>query len=182
MRGLTLWHTSDSIAQEDDGGAGAAPKAKGMFSAFTNLVSGKILDEDDLDPVLRTVKESLIAKNVAVDIAGECARAQRFPYSLRKSKSKKAKAKAKAKARAQKPRGISVTHAICTDKLCESISTSLVGKRCDGWTGVKATVKKALEEALTRILTPKQSINVVREIHDVREREVRDSAMRASHM
>ena len=75
MHGLTLWHTSDSIAQEDDG-AGAAPKAKGMFSAFTNLVSGKILDEDDLDPVLRTVKESLIAKNVAVDIAGECARAE----------------------------------------------------------------------------------------------------------
>ena len=104
MRGLTLWHTSDSIAQEDDGGAGAAPKAKGMFSAFTNLVSGKILDEDDLDPVLRTVKESLIAKNVAVDIAGECARAQRFPYSLRKSKSKKRKRKQKQR-RARRNRG-----------------------------------------------------------------------------
>ena len=85
--GLTLWHTSDSIAQEDDG-AGAAPKAKGMFSAFTNLVSGKILDEDDLDPVLRTVKESLIAKNVAVDIAGECARAEISTQSQEKQKQK----------------------------------------------------------------------------------------------
>ena len=54
------------------------------------------------------VRESLVEKNVAVDIA---------------------------------------------DSLCESVSKSLQGKRMESWTGVKGTVKQALEQALTRILT-----------------------------
>lgn len=95
---------------------------------FSNLVKGKVMDADDLEPVLRGVKESLVEKNVAVDIA---------------------------------------------DKLCDSVAASLEGKRMDSWVGVKGTVKTALEDSLTRILTPKQSLDIVREIHHVRQHESR---------
>ncbi|RUS77229.1 hypothetical protein EGW08_015004 [Elysia chlorotica] len=41
----------------------------GMFSMFRNLVGSKTLTADDLQPVLEKMKDHLIAKNVAADIA-----------------------------------------------------------------------------------------------------------------
>ncbi|KAJ1479121.1 hypothetical protein T484DRAFT_1815475 [Baffinella frigidus] len=41
-------------------------------------------------------------------------------------------------------------------KLCESVAASLEGKKISGFNGVKNAVKTSLEEGLTRILTPKQ--------------------------
>jgi len=41
----------------------------GMFGMFKNLVGSKMLSKEDLAPVLEKMKEHLIAKNVAADIA-----------------------------------------------------------------------------------------------------------------
>lgn len=111
-------------SSDDDEDEAAAAKKGGMFSMFTDLVKGKVLQRDDIEPVLRATRESLVEKNVAVDIA---------------------------------------------DRLCESVCKSLEGKKMDTWTGVKGTVKEALESELTRILTPKQSLDIVREIKHVRQ-------------
>lgn len=50
------------------------------------------------------------------------------------------------------------------DKLMESVFTSLEGKTMESMTSVSTMVRKALEEALTRILTPRQSTDILAEI------------------
>jgi len=44
-------------------------KSGGMFSMFTNLVGSKPLTRQDLEPVLAKLKDNLIAKNVASEVA-----------------------------------------------------------------------------------------------------------------
>lgn len=46
----------------------SAPK-RGFFAAFKNLVGSKKLTANDVAPVLDKMREHLIAKNVAADIA-----------------------------------------------------------------------------------------------------------------
>jgi len=58
-------------------------------------------------------------------------------------------------------------------KLCDSVSASLVGKRMESMSTVTTTVKRVLEETLTRILTPKQSTDLLQDIRDVRKNEKR---------
>lgn len=50
------------------------------------------------------------------------------------------------------------------DRLIESVASSLEGKRMESLTTVSATVRQALDDALTRILTPRQSVDIVAEI------------------
>jgi signal recognition particle receptor subunit alpha len=50
------------------------------------------------------------------------------------------------------------------DKLIDSVASSLEGKRMESMTTVSATVRKALDEALTRILTPRQSVDILTDI------------------
>ena len=52
----------------------------------------------------------------------------------------------------------------CERRLCDSVSASLQGQRLGSFTRVSSAVKVALEAALTRILTPKRSIDVLREV------------------
>ena len=58
--------------------------------------------------------------------------------------------------------------------IAESITTavcdSLVGQKISGIHGVKAAAKDAMEEALTKILTPKQSIDILSEIFMEKQR------------
>ncbi len=49
-------------------------------------------------------------------------------------------------------------------RLCESVAASLTGQRLGSFTRVTTAVTKAVEEALTRILTPHRSIDVLREV------------------
>jgi ABC-type uncharacterized transport system ATPase subunit len=46
----------------------------------------------------------------------------------------------------------------------------LVGKKISGVHGIKAAAKDAMEEALTKILTPKQSIDILEEIRLEKQR------------
>lgn len=48
-----------------------APKGRGMFSMFKGLVGSKALTVEDMTPVLDKLKDHLIAKNVAADIAAK---------------------------------------------------------------------------------------------------------------
>lgn len=50
------------------------------------------------------------------------------------------------------------------DRLIESVLTSLEGKRMESMTSVTTTVRTALDEALTRILTSRQSTDILSEI------------------
>lgn len=50
------------------------------------------------------------------------------------------------------------------DKIIESVLTSLEGKRMETMTSVTTTVRKALDEALTRVLTSRQTTDILSEI------------------
>jgi len=47
----------------------AGKSGGGMFSIFSNLVGNKALTRDDLEPVLAKLRDNLIAKNVASEVA-----------------------------------------------------------------------------------------------------------------
>merc|ERR1719233_2290806 len=47
----------------------ASGKGGGMFSIFSNLVGNKALTREDLEPVLAKLRDNLIAKNVASEVA-----------------------------------------------------------------------------------------------------------------
>jgi signal recognition particle receptor subunit alpha len=60
-------------------------------------------------------------------------------------------------------------------KLCSSVSKSLVGKQVGSFGSIKAEVRKSLEEAITRILTPKSSTDILLEISQKRQRSLNPS-------
>lgn len=55
-------------------------------------------------------------------------------------------------------------------RVCESVATSLVGQKLAGLTGISTAVRGAVEGALTRILTPKRSIDILREVQAAKAR------------
>lgn len=63
----------ESSSEEDEDEAVAptqnTAKARGVFSMFKGLVGSKALTKEDMAPVLEKMKDHLIAKNVAADIA-----------------------------------------------------------------------------------------------------------------
>lgn len=65
-----------------------------------------------------------------------------------------------------------MTKNVATDiaeKLCESVAASLVGKKQGSFTRISTTVQAAMEEALVRILTPKRSVDILRDVHQSKE-------------
>ncbi|KAJ0970242.1 hypothetical protein J5N97_023119 [Dioscorea zingiberensis] len=55
------------------------------------------------------------------------------------------------------------------EKLCESVAASLEGKKLGSFTRVSSTVQTAMEDALLRILTPRRSIDILRDVHAAKE-------------
>lgn len=55
------------------------------------------------------------------------------------------------------------------EKLCESVAASLEGKKLGSFTRISSTVQAAMEEALIRILTPRRSIDILRDVHAAKE-------------
>ncbi|XP_070018503.1 uncharacterized protein LOC107822948 [Nicotiana tabacum] len=100
-------------------------KKKGWFSSMFQSIAGKAnLEKTDLEPALKALKDRLMTKNVAEEIA---------------------------------------------EKLCESVAASLEGKKLTSFTRISSTVQAAMEEALVRILTPKRSIDILRDVHAAKE-------------
>ncbi|WVZ70155.1 hypothetical protein U9M48_018843 [Paspalum notatum var. saurae] len=56
------------------------------------------------------------------------------------------------------------------EKLCESVAASLEGKKQGSFTRISSTVQTAMEEALLRILTPRCSIDILRDVRTAKER------------
>ncbi|KAG6673322.1 hypothetical protein I3842_16G105600 [Carya illinoinensis] len=55
------------------------------------------------------------------------------------------------------------------EKLCESVAASLEGKKLASFTRISSIVQAAMEEALVRILTPRCSVDILRDMHAARE-------------
>lgn len=117
--------SSDSEDDEEEN-AEAGQKKKGWFSSMFKSISGNnVLEKADLQPALKALKDRLMTKNVAEEIA---------------------------------------------EKLCESVAASLEGKKLGSFTRISSTVQTAMEEALLRILTPRRSIDILRDVHAAKER------------
>ncbi|KAK7291951.1 hypothetical protein RIF29_07522 [Crotalaria pallida] len=123
--------SSDSEDEEDDDTAGKNSKPdakkKGWFSNMFQSIAGKSnLEKSDLEPALKALKDRLMTKNVAEEIA---------------------------------------------EKLCESVAASLEGKKLGSFTRISSTVQAAMEEALVRILTPRRSIDIMRDVQAAKEQK-----------
>ncbi|KAL6558156.1 hypothetical protein OROMI_018506 [Orobanche minor] len=119
--------SSDSEYEEEDTGkdSNVVTKKKGWFSSIFESIGGKAnLEKSDLEPALKALKDRLMTKNVAEEIA---------------------------------------------EKLCESVAASLEGKRLATFTRISSTVQAAMEDALVRILTPRRSIDILRDVHAAKE-------------
>ncbi|KAK6944340.1 Signal recognition particle, SRP54 subunit, GTPase domain [Dillenia turbinata] len=117
---------SDSETEEDEEVENSKHETKkGWFSSMFQSIAGKAnLEKADLEPALKALKDRLMTKNVAEEIA---------------------------------------------EKLCESVAASLEGKKQASFTRISSTVQAAMEEALVRILTPKRSIDILRDVHAAKE-------------
>nr|GLL22246.1 signal recognition particle receptor subunit alpha-like [Ipomoea trifida]GMC75805.1 signal recognition particle receptor subunit alpha-like [Ipomoea batatas]GMD07738.1 signal recognition particle receptor subunit alpha-like [Ipomoea batatas] len=120
---------NDSESEEDDeepeNDNKVDTKKKWWFSSMFQSIAGKAnLEKADLELPLKSLKDMLMTKNVAEEIA---------------------------------------------EKLCESVAASLEGKKQASFTRISSIVKAAMEEALVRILTPKRSIDILRDVHAAKE-------------
>uniref|UniRef100_A0A453J9N2 SRP54-type proteins GTP-binding domain-containing protein n=1 Tax=Aegilops tauschii subsp. strangulata TaxID=200361 RepID=A0A453J9N2_AEGTS len=117
---------SEDEEEEEEENAGAGQKKKGWFSSmFKSIAGNNVLEKSDLQPALKALKDRLMTKNVAEEIA---------------------------------------------EKLCESVAASLEGKKLGSFTRISSTVQTAMEEALLRILTPRRSIDILRDVQAAKER------------
>lgn len=120
--------SSESESEEDEETEkekSSDTKKKGWFTSMFQSIAGKAnLEKADLEPALKALKDRLMTKNVAEEIA---------------------------------------------EKLCESVAASLEGKKLASFTRISSTVQTAMEEALVRILTPRRSIDILRDVHVAKE-------------
>ncbi|CAI5509381.1 unnamed protein product [Closterium sp. Naga37s-1] len=110
------------VGRGDDGGEGK--KTGWLASVFQSVVGKASLELADIEPSLKVLKDRLMTKNVAEEIA---------------------------------------------EKLCRSVASSLVGSKHASFTRISSTVQAAMEDALTRILTPKRSIDILRDVQAAKE-------------
>lgn len=93
--------------------------SSGLMSFFKNMTGQKEMTPETLEPIMSKMKEHLVNKNVAADIA---------------------------------------------QHLCDSVAKGLVGQTLGNFKSVQAHVKQSMETALKRILTPKTSVDLLRDI------------------
>ncbi|CAI5508727.1 unnamed protein product [Closterium sp. Naga37s-1] len=110
------------VGRGDDGSEGK--KTGWLASVFQSVVGKASLELADIEPSLKVLKDRLMTKNVAEEIA---------------------------------------------EKLCRSVASSLVGSKHASFTRISSTVQAAMEDALTRILTPKRSIDILRDVQAAME-------------
>lgn len=113
----------DALEMEDpyalSGVNTADKKSSSLLSYLWSWTEAKVLTNSDLDPLLAKIREQLIQKNVATDIAGAIA---------------------------------------------ESVGASLVGHSHGPLSSLDARLRQSLEDVLSRILTPKTSVDLLRDI------------------
>ncbi|KAI8060723.1 SRP54-type protein [Gongronella butleri] len=103
--------------------AKTAAASGGMFSSLLKSFTQRELTEDALDPILSTMKNQLITKNVAKEIA---------------------------------------------EHVCDSVKSNLLGKKLGQFERVATVVRTSMEAALKRVLTPKTSLDILRDIEQAK--------------
>lgn len=116
---------SDSEEEDEGEPSDDAPK-RGILSFFQNLTTAKTLKREDLAPVMTKMREHMITKNVASDVA---------------------------------------------DHLCNSITDSLIGQKISALTSLTKTIKTQMESSLRKILTPKTSTDLLRDIFTAQQEQ-----------
>ena len=106
----------DDIEVSETGWLGSMMK---NINKKINVSGQAVLEESDVKPILETLKEKLISKNVAEEVA---------------------------------------------QKIVDSVETNMVGKKLTSFTRVATAVTKAVEDALTNILSPGRNINILQEV------------------
>ncbi|KAJ3255400.1 hypothetical protein HK103_006319 [Boothiomyces macroporosus] len=101
------------------------PTKSSIFSMFSNLTAKPLTEEDLVKPMLK-MKEHLVNKNVAADIA---------------------------------------------QKLCDTVEKGLIGTSVSKLSSIDVLIKKEMTTALSKILTPITSTNILHEIAESKERE-----------
>ncbi|KAF8932537.1 SRP54-type protein [Dissophora ornata] len=96
-----------------------AAASSGLLSFFKNMTGQKEMTPESLEPIMSKMKEHLVNKNVAADIA---------------------------------------------QHLCDSVTKGLVGQTLGSFKSVQTHVRQSMELALKRILTPKTSVDLLRDI------------------
>lgn len=122
----TLQATSLSSGNSKEQDTTAQPGyVSSLFSRLTGLAgSTRPLTKEDLAPVLAGMKDHLMKKNVARDIA---------------------------------------------ERVCDGVGKSLEGSKVGGFKSIKTQVRNALEDSITRILTPKTSTDI---LHQIRQKKL----------
>ncbi|KAM9964293.1 hypothetical protein ACTFIW_004049 [Dictyostelium discoideum] len=111
------------VSSSDDDDEEEAKPVSGFMKYFNVLTGNRVIDNQDLEPILADFKLHLTKKNVAPDVA---------------------------------------------DKIVQSIGTGLEGKKLATFQGVTSVVKQQMEDTITRILTPKRNIDILREVQAVK--------------
>jgi len=91
----------------------------GTMMKKMNISGNASLASTDVKPILETLKEKLIGKNVAEEVA---------------------------------------------QKIVDSVESNMIGKKLESFTRVTTAVTKAVEDALTKILSPGRNINILQEV------------------
>ncbi|KAJ1799978.1 hypothetical protein LPJ59_001447 [Coemansia sp. RSA 2399] len=63
------------------------------------------------------------------------------------------------------------------DQICQTVAKGMVGVRVGGLQNIRRLVEQHMESALTRILTPVSSTDIIRDIEDIRQRKSRPYTM-----
>lgn len=115
--------TEMDVEYSDDEAETVKPtQSSGFFGSIVKSLSfNKTLTKEDLDPILNQLRDHLISKNVAAEVA---------------------------------------------NNLIDAVSAKLEGKNENTWIGLKATVRKALEDSVLSILTPSRNINILKQVKD----------------
>ncbi|CAG8659136.1 9656_t:CDS:10, partial [Dentiscutata erythropus] len=114
---MRVW--DDKVTKEEMENLDYSGQGENIDMSSTAIHQNLEITEEDLTLVLANMKEHLIKKNVAADIA---------------------------------------TH------LCDSVSRTLVGQKIGNFKSIRSIVKQSMESALRRILTPKTSVDLLRDI------------------
>ncbi|KAJ1549426.1 hypothetical protein HK405_003639 [Cladochytrium tenue] len=110
----------DKSFKDAKGKIDPAPRASGLFGLLNSFTGGGgALTAEQISPIMQKMREHLISKNVAADIA---------------------------------------------DTITSSVTTSLVGQKRGTFTSLQNTVRLALETSIRKILTPRTSTDVLRDI------------------
>ncbi|KAF8654180.1 hypothetical protein AX16_003709 [Volvariella volvacea WC 439] len=134
---FTTTSTSTLISNALTADSQTESSSMGTFgSLFARLTGSKVLTQADLRPVLEAMKQHLMKKNVAKEIA---------------------------------------------EKVCEGVGDNLIGKKVGSFQTVHAAVREALATAITQILTPKTSTDLLLAIRTKMSSHVPSSQQRTPY-